>query len=324
MKVCGAVIAMMAMFSVYGLTVLDKIGATSFEDACHKGADARVMFRILNDVGCPVAGAKVNVFFDMADRGDGHRVIWIADTNGVCVVKGKTVGVLKIEVSCDGHYLTRDDICFITMGHEHEVKNGKWQPWGMAKEIVLRPIRDPVALKSESNWRRTTVLNEWIGFDLEKCDFVAPVGQGKVCDLEVKFDWDGMFGTKHNGMAVSLKFPQKFSGGYYAKRCGWSTFTGVYAADPDKAYSQSFQYYRRPIRDSKGKMIGVDGEGFDQSKVLVVRSRCVVDEKGNLVSAHYFELERFEFSCNRKKTASLTYDLIYNPTPNDTNLEPKR
>ena len=31
-------------------------------------------------------------------------------------------------------------------------------------------------------------------------------------------------------------------------------------------------------------MIGVDGEGFDQSKVLVVRSRCVVDEKGNLVA----------------------------------------
>ena len=70
-------------------------------------------------------------------------------------------------------------------------------------------------------------------------------------------------------------------------------------------------------------MIGVDDEGFDQSKVLVVRSRCVVDEKGNLVSARYFELEKFEFSCNRKKTVSLAYDLIYNPTPNDTNLEPK-
>ena len=70
-------------------------------------------------------------------------------------------------------------------------------------------------------------------------------------------------------------------------------------------------------------MIGVDGEGFDQSKVLVVRSRCVVDEQGNLISARYFELERFEFSCNQKKTASLAYDLIYNPTSNDTNLEPK-
>ncbi len=323
MKVRGTIIFMMSVFSTYGLTICGKIGANSFDEACHNGAGARVVFRILNDVGCPVAGAKVNALFDMADRGEGRRVIGITDTNGVCVVEEKTVGVVKVEVSCEGYYRTKEELCFITMGHEHEVENGKWQPWGMTKEIVLRPIRAPVALKRESNWRRTTVLNEWIGFDLEKCDFIAPVGHGNVCDLEVKFDWDGMFGTKHNGMAVSLKFPQKFSGGYYASRCGWSTFTGVYAANPDKVYSQFFQYYRRPIRDSKGRMIGVDGEGFDQSKVLVVRSRCVVDEQGNLISARYFELERFEFSCNQKKTASLAYDLIYNPTPNDTNLEPK-
>ena len=298
-------------------------GANSFQEACHEGANARVEFRVLNDLGSPVVGAKVNVFFDMADRGEGRPVIGITDTNGVCMVEGKTVGVLKIEVSCEGYYRTKDELCFITMGHEHDVKHGKWQPWGMVKEIVLRPIQDPVALKSESNWRRTTVLNEWIAFDLEKCDFVAPIGQGEACDLIVKFDWDGMYGTKHNGMAVSLKFPHKFSGGYYENRCGWSAFTGVYAANPNKTYSQFFQYYRRPIRDSKGRMIGVDGEGFDQSKVLVVRSRCVVDEKGNLVSARYFELERLEFSCNHKKTAALAFDLIYNPTPNDTNLEPK-
>ena len=119
MKVYRSVIAMMSIFSVYGLTVFDKIDANSFEEACHKGADARIVFRILNDVGCPVVGAKVNAFFDMADRGEGHRVIGITDTNGVCVVEEKTVGVLRIEVSCNGHYITRDDVCFITMGHEH-------------------------------------------------------------------------------------------------------------------------------------------------------------------------------------------------------------
>ena len=102
-----------------------------------------------------------------------------------------------------------------------------------------------------------------------------------------------------------------------------SAFTGVYAADPQKTYLQYFHYFRRPIRDAKGRKIGGEGERFDKSKVLVVRSRCVVDEEGNLVSARYFEIENFEFSCSREKEVALCFNLIYNPTPNDTNLEPK-
>ena len=71
-------------------------GANSFQEACHKGANARVLFRVLNDLQNPVAGAKVNVFFDMADRVEGRYVVGITDTNGVCVIEGKTVGVFAI------------------------------------------------------------------------------------------------------------------------------------------------------------------------------------------------------------------------------------
>jgi len=37
----------------------------AFENACHNGADARVEFHVVDDVGKPVPLAKVNVFFDM-------------------------------------------------------------------------------------------------------------------------------------------------------------------------------------------------------------------------------------------------------------------
>ena len=296
----------------------------AFENACHNGADARVVFHVVDDIGKSVPNAKVDVFFDMMDRSKGRRIKGNTDTNGVFVAEARTGGVLEIEVFLEGYYLTKDEISFITMGQEHEVKNGKWQPWGMLKTIVLRPIRKPTAIKSISHdWRLTKVLNTWVAFDLEKYDFVEPIGRGIFRDMEIKFDWDGMFGTKHNGMAVSLRFIDKFSGGYYACRFEQSSFTGVYSADPQKDYLQYFKYYRRPIRDSKGRKIGGEGECFDQAKVLVVRSRCIVDTKGDLVSARYFQIENFDFACSREKEAAVSFNLTYNPTPNDTNLEPK-
>ena len=317
-------VAVLAALPLYGLRASALEIPTAFQLAYRYGARANVEFRVLDDVGHPVQGATVNVFFDMADRSQGRRVVGTTDTNGVFVAEEKTKGVLEIEVTRDGYYRTKDEISFIDMGREHEVKFWKWQPWGMQRKLVLRPVRNPIAKRGALNdWRRSRVLNEWLGFDLEECDYVEPIGKGKVCDMMVKFDWDGMFGTKHNGMDVRLKFSGKFSGGYYANRCGWSAFTGVYAADPNQDYSQLFHYYRHPIRDSKGRMTGVDGEGFDQSKALVVRSRCVIDAEGNLVSARYFQIENFEFSCSREKEAAISFCLTFNPTPNDTNLEPK-
>ena len=307
-----------------GVMAFSLFGANSFQEACHEGADARVEFRVLNDLGSPVVGAKVNVFFDMADRGEGRPVIGITDTNGVCMVEGKTVGVLKIEVSCEGYYRTKDELCFITMGHEYEVKNGKWLPWGMAKKIVLRPVRCPRAIRVASHdWIDTKAINEWIGFDLEKYDFIAPIGKGLVKDVEIKFDWDGCYGTKHNGMALSLRFPSPYAGGYYENKTAWSDFTGVYNANTNGIYSQEFHYERRPIRDAKGRIVGGVGDKFDQAKVLVVRSRCIVDRQGILVSARYFLLSNLEFSCMPDGYVSIRFVTTYNPTPNDTNLEPK-
>ena len=106
-------------------------GPDTFQEAYRVGAKAKVNFKVVDDVGNPVQGAIVNVFFDMADRSKGQRLIDTTDTNGVFVAEEKTKGVLEIMVSRDGYYATNDEISFIDMGREHEVVDGKWQPWGM-------------------------------------------------------------------------------------------------------------------------------------------------------------------------------------------------
>ena len=117
------------------------LGMTPFQKACRDGADAKVAFHIVDDKGAPVTNATVNIFFDMIDRSKGKRVIGNTDTNGIFIAEAKTGGVLEIEVTGENHYKTKDKMCFIAMGNEYEVHDGKWQPWGMRKNIVLLPIK---------------------------------------------------------------------------------------------------------------------------------------------------------------------------------------
>ena len=326
MKVGREIVVLMSMLPLWGFPVLDIFGPNTFQEACHKGAKARVVFRVLNDFGAPVPGARVNVFFDMADRGEGRRVDGITNTNGICVVEEKTVGVLKIEVSCDGYYGTKEEICFIAMGHEHEVKNGKWQPWEAVKNIVLLPIKNPCALIADMpEWKRTRELKKWIGFDLIKYDFVMPYGKGVDTDMEVMFDSDGVWNIKdYTGMALKIRFPEKFAGGYYANKTPGSEYVGVYQADTNGVFIKEFTFFERVrSRNKRGYATSYERHLFDPSKVLVVRSRCKLNEDGTLKTAHYFQLDGIKFSGDSKRGAALLFLSIYNPLPNDTNLEPR-
>ena len=298
----------------------------AFEDACHNGADARVEFHVVDDVGKPVPLAKVNVFFDMMDRSKGRRIRGDTDTNGVFVAEARTGGVLEIEVSREGYYRSTDLISFIDMGHEHEVSKGKWQPWGIVKQITLLPVKNPAARIADTpDWKWTKEINKWIGFDLMKYDFVEPYGIGKNSDMEVMFDWDGAWRQKeYNGMALKIRFPVKFAGGYYAERTPGSEYIGIYHANTNADYTAEFTYSERvSSRNKRGYAASYERHLFDLSKVLVVRSRCKLNKDGTLKTAHYFQLYGIKFSGDSKKGVSLKFLSIYNPTPNDTNLEPK-
>ena len=106
-----------------------------FTKACQSGAEARIEFHIVDDIGNPVHNAKVDVFFDMIDRSKGQRLVGNTDTNGVFVAEGKTGGILEVEVTGDHHYRSKRKISFIAMGSEHNVSGGRWQPWG-AKRML--------------------------------------------------------------------------------------------------------------------------------------------------------------------------------------------
>ncbi len=285
-------------------------------------ATASLVFEVVDDRGKPVEDATIDVFFDMLYE-KGTSLSANTDSNGVSRVKGKTIGMIAYRAQKKGYYPAQGKIILIEQGREHEMRNGKWQPWDMQQTISLPKIRKPVAVRSQKyGWRTTKKCGVWLGFDLQKYDFVSPYGSGTDADFEIKFNWDGKTFREYNGMATDIRFVEPHAGVYWSAKIENSDMKGIYSANPQADYLKTISFSERIVRDERGALRSREQNLFDESKVLVGRSRCVVDEHGDLKSAVYFQILHMSFSCDNDGVG-LRCAFYYNPTPNDTNIEPK-
>ena len=142
------------------------------------GAKTRIVLKAVDDVGNPVEGASVHVLMGMNYRLNSYDIDGKTDTNGVFVIEGKTTGnEIEIKVTKDGWYRSQNKLCFIAMGHEHAVKNGKWQPWGMKVDLPLRRMgKLSKVLVFASPARAIPSTNRWVGVDLERGSPRVPIG----------------------------------------------------------------------------------------------------------------------------------------------------
>ena len=296
--------------------------APEVERAMAYGADAKICLKVCDDTGTPVTNASVCAGFDMLPTP--HSVYGKTDTNGVCVVKGKTNGnKVRFLVGKEGYYGSQKKFSYIPMGAEHDVKDGKWQPYGYIENIELRKIRNPGHLSAAfmREFNNTKKINSWIGFDFEKRDFVRPHGRGEIADFEVLFDWDGRTFADYRGMAMKIRFTNNFSGYYQCVINEVSEFKGPYSALPDATYQHDADFYERVINDPNAYGRRYDRKFFDENKCWIVRSRCKVDAEGNLVSAHYSVVNNIEFGYDKDDIVCICVSGTFNPVPNDTNLE---
>jgi len=115
-----------------------------------------------------------------------------------------------------------------------------------------------------------------------------------------------------------IEFDEKC--GAYVKKCtGNENFPSTYGADTNKTYVSDI-----PIRivAQKGNVWLHEGKVVESDEYMVIRSRVKCDEQGKIVSANYSKLigpVRFGSSVD-------IFQSVFNPRPNDTNLEfdPKR
>ena len=149
------------------LAVLSPIYAAKhdpdFQRAILHGATAQISVRVVDDEQKPVSDAKIEARFDSALQSAGEVKIVSTDTNGIAVVSGKTGKAVSIRASKSGYYSSSDSVCFVSMGKG--ALDGKWQPWGLEKTIIVRPVRNPAAIQHiVRGYKHTKKLNEWLKF----------------------------------------------------------------------------------------------------------------------------------------------------------------
>ena len=289
-----------------------------YREARRNGALAKIELHIADDDGAPVPDAKIKAYLGMNFRPKGTWINGTTNTNGVFVLEGKTCGdEIEVFVTKDGYYDSHVVYCYATMGAEREVKDGKWQPYGASEKILLRKIKEPLSAAVEGKFVHTRKLNEWIGYDLELHDFVSPHGSGKETDFLVSIDWNGKWYPDYSGMGVRLRFTEPYSGYYSCDVHAESDFKGPYAANLHEEYLREARFYEDKSNGSR--MIR---QRFDMSKCWVVRTRCKVDSEGRLIKANYSVVHRIGYSGGVDGTGGFRVIGAFNPTPNDTNLEP--
>lgn len=306
-----------AIITVWSVDLFARKADPDFERAMLKGAQARLVLRVANDEGTPVANASVHILMGMNYRLKSYDIDGTTDTNGVFVIEGKTTGnEIEITVKKEGHYQAKKKLCFIEMGRESEVRGGNWQPWGMKIDVVMGRVKDPVPLIRYVAGVRIPVIGEWIGFDMKERDWVYPGHKGRTRDFEVNFRWDEQPFDMSKLLEMDVRFLEKYSG-YYLEQPVRSSYCGIYKANANAVYTQSLSC--NMMQSGSNARIG-----FENPYRMVVRSRCIVDEFGKLVSANYSTIVGLSIEGGWRKEGRVNFYYLFNPTANDIRLEPKR
>ena len=184
--------------------------------------------------------------------------------------------------------------------------------------------------------RKSPIANGRYGFDLQLFDWLPPHGNGKVADFYYVRDRpdderdkglaklgesdfflfkNGEPGYPKLGDVIGrIEFDEK-CGAYIGKQTECSSFPTLYSADPNQVYLRSFPI---TIRGNGGHTVWLEeSDVVNGGEYMVIRSRVKCDEKGNIVSANYSKI----LGTMRLVGGVGVEETVFNPRPNDTNLE---
>lgn len=289
-----------------------------FAYAQERGAEAMFILQVVDDRGDPVSGADVWAGMPLLYRdGGGSTLLLRTDQKGECVVKGRTTDYVPMFVSKDGYYSTSLKYNLAVTDVQPRVANGRWQPYGAVRTVVLRKMRNPVCLckpvDMRARSRRIPAFDQWLDMDCEVFDWLPPHGKGRVSDMQVKFAKDVRARHFDYRYEMTVSFTNNpHAGVYVVPKDPTSDLKGPYAAGTNVAYSSSYVYAYERNKDREIRTTPTSDSCF------VFRTRTRADEKGRLLSAHYGYV--MGAWCMGDKEMAIG-SARFNPTPNDTNLE---
>ena len=279
------------------------------------GALAKECLHVVDQDGLPVAAANV---WGGLQTGDGYTdfipIRGTTNTNGDFVIQGKCTNRIRCDITKDGYY----DSEFLSenYGYRHSLRDGKWQPYGSVRTVVMKKIMNPCKLHAfplSIGGYQIPKFDEWLGFDFERTEWTPPYGNGRFADVLLRFSAMRK-GLHEYRYVMDVSFTNNPCAGGYQKEVDKSSELGTtYIADSNAVYRTAFSYVKEQSPGAKRRWNVLDSDSY-----IVFRTRTRVDEHGNLVGAHYGKILGPWFSGKEYMTMS---DGCFNPVENDVNIE---
>ena len=113
-----------------------------------KGASAMERFHVVDQGGTPVESANVyGVFWPNSTTPNNYSTVDIlTDKSGECIAVGETRNRFRYQITKMGYYTTTGCILYLDSTNVPVIKNGRWQPYGSTREIMLKKINTPVQM----------------------------------------------------------------------------------------------------------------------------------------------------------------------------------
>ena len=260
-----------------------------------------VTLKVVDENGTPVFGAHASVgYFANSQPAsfDG-----MTDSNGIFSASYSAksdLNELGFEASKSGFYTTR-------MGR---MLSPPYDPakWNIAQPLTLKKIDKPTAMyaKRYTLGLRLPEYKKRIGYDLEVGDWVGPYGKGVSSDIFFEKDYFNVSSREYYSK-ITLSFPKAGDGIqlYTVPDTGMESGLRSSHEAPTDGYQPELtrETSAQPGQPSKFE--------YDPNRIYFFRVRTVLDNQGNVVSAHYGKIYG-DF---------MQFSYYLNPTPNDRNIE---
>lgn len=284
-----------------------------------------VKMRVVDDQGQAVPNADATIAFIGYIQGSGTAHTGKTDQNGVFHATGRAKDSVFLVADKAGYYPARE-----RLPKDKDINY----------TIVLPRILQPVPLYANrfnlgSGLRGLIfpVHGEWLGFDFEIGDWVAPHGKGKITDIRFKFK-NEFLGWKlsEEKMVRSRQIDANLSETEFKNSYGkWDAELEIsFPGEKEGLHEETgfLKYSRLKLPHKAPEQGYVPGWRYTENTYsprstrenvgFFLRTRVKLDKEGKIASANYSKL-RGDFEL--APTGSLTFWYYFNPVPNDRNLE---
>ena len=293
------------------------------------------------ETGMPVEGVKVRGGFKVQARSWAavkcsplaNECFRFTDKNGRCSVEGETncgEAGAAVEEAPKGYYCPS-----YGQGYNFKTKNilGIWQPDDLVVTVRLQRVEHPIPLfvKKIGEGHCEDLFSRSDGvlkFDFMKGEYLPPIGNGEVADVEFRRlpreelgEGVNLGGDKGRAYRDSMEVRFLGEGNGLIEMSYPETARLKIRTAPETGYKQAYMCW-----DGVSKQLR-DETSYDKGRCFCFRIRTRKNEKGEMVEAYYGKIYRDISFCGDydkepiAPVSAVNFLYYLNPTSLDRNLE---